>query len=229
LNQISATKSENIVICIAAYNEENTIGKVVSSLQNQGYSSVIVVDDGSTDRTSEFAKAAGAHVFRFNRNQGQWAALRKAFRLALARSAEIIVTFDADGQHQANALAPLIKVVTTGNVDFVVASRYLLNNDRAKLHRKFGTRFLNLLMFILTGYRLTDCTSGLNCAKAQLIERVLPRLTENQFGRLEQGAVKIYGESSTNNWKDSDSDAHLGLTHLPIFHCLACVYRSDVR
>ncbi|MBV9955674.1 MAG: glycosyltransferase family 2 protein, partial [Pseudolabrys sp.] len=88
-----------IWIVIAAYNEGRAIGDVIGALRPEGYS-VVVVDDCSRDETAAVARQAGASVLRHAINLGQGAALQTGIEFALAQGAEILVTFDADGQHR---------------------------------------------------------------------------------------------------------------------------------
>ena len=100
-----ATRATLFVV-IAAYNEEGAIGRVVSELR-QVYANVVVVDDGSVDETWQRARDAGAVVLRHIINRGQGAALQTGIAYALARGAQIVITFDADGQHRVEDIAAL--------------------------------------------------------------------------------------------------------------------------
>ena len=94
----SACNNKTIILVIPAYNEEKTIGEVISNVKNYA-DFVVVVDDGSKDRTSEIAEKEGAIVYRHCINLGLGASLITGFKIALKLKGDIIVTFDADGQH----------------------------------------------------------------------------------------------------------------------------------
>jgi len=112
-----------IIACIPAYNEEATIAKVI--IQTQKYvDKIIVCDDGSSDLTGLIAERLGAEVIRHERNLGKGAALRSLFKKAKELKAEIIVTLDADFQHDAADIPKLIKPILDGEADVVVGSRY---------------------------------------------------------------------------------------------------------
>ena len=111
------------LIIIPAYNEELTIGSVVALAKK--YGDVLVVDDGSGDRTSEIAREAGAIVIRHNTNMGKGAALKTGFEYALSREYEIVVTLDADGQHNPDEIPLLMEPIIRGEADLVIGSRYL--------------------------------------------------------------------------------------------------------
>lgn len=176
---------DGVAVCIAAYNEERTIGKLIRGLRNLGLTKVIVVDDGSKDGTTPIARSAGARVIRLASNSGQWVALRNAFRIALQLGSDIIVTFDADGQHVPQTILPLVRPVQLGEADITIASRFRQTRFSGKKVRKMGISSLNMIMWLMTKHHFTDCTSGLTAMKSDIVTRVLPDLTEPQFGRLE--------------------------------------------
>src|SRR3954451_15208298 len=99
--------NEQVFIVIAAYNESRSIRGVVNRLR-QTYANVVVVDDGSTDGTADCLTGSCAYVLRHIINRGQGAALQTGIAFSLARKAEIIVTFDADGQHDEGDIEALI-------------------------------------------------------------------------------------------------------------------------
>src|SRR5215831_15899689 len=111
-------------VVIAAYNEAATIARVIADAKSTG-ARVLVVDDGSKDRTADVAAAAGAVVIRHPINLGQGAALQTGLDFALAQGADVIVTFDADGQHRAADIAGLIDALVRHGADFALGSRFL--------------------------------------------------------------------------------------------------------
>jgi len=182
--QPSSDGLEKTVVCIAAYNEEKMIGPIVASLRSLGLKT-IVVDDGSSDQTAREAQLNGAHVARLAWNSGQWAALRTGFKIALQRGAEIVVSFDGDGQHKPSSVIKLIRPIFEGNADISIGSRLSRTGYSGSAHRLFGIRTLNVIMWLITKHRFTDCTSGLTAMRASFLRRALPQLREPQFGRLE--------------------------------------------
>jgi glycosyltransferase involved in cell wall biosynthesis len=172
-------------VCIAAYNEERTIGSLVKGLVDIGLTNVIVVDDGSKDGTALEARKGGGFVLSLSKNAGQWVALRNAFKIALDKGTRIIVTFDADGQHLPQTIPQLVRPVLRGTADISVASRFRETRFNGKHVRKLGISALNLFMWLMTKHRFTDCTSGLTAMRSSIVRKVLPSLSEPQFGRLE--------------------------------------------
>ena len=182
--QPSSDGLQRTVVCIAAYNEEKMIGPIVANLTSLGLKT-IVVDDGSSDHTAREARLNGALVTRLTGNSGQWAALRTGFNIALQMGAEIIVSFDGDGQHRPPSVVELVRPISAGDADISIGSRLSPKGYGGRAHRILGIRTLNVIMWLLTRHRFTDCTSGLTAVRASLLRRALPQLREPQFGRLE--------------------------------------------
>ncbi len=149
-----------IWIIIAAYNEEKKISAVIDAIKKQGYSNIVVVDDGSEDRTKEVAETAGAYVLQHIMNRGQGAALKTGIDFALQQGAEILVTFDADGQHQAEEIKRLIEPIQNNLVDVCVGSRFLDNKSNVSWHRALLLKTGALMMHLLYGIQLTDSHNG---------------------------------------------------------------------
>ena len=130
------------LIITPAYNEELTVGSVVALARK--YGDVLVVDDGSHDRTSEIAQNAGALVLRHETNRGKGEALRTGFKYALLKGYDVVVTLDADGQHNPDEIPVLLEPIVNGKADLVIGSRYMgTNKKRIPLYRRFGLWVLN--------------------------------------------------------------------------------------
>ena len=112
-------------VVIPAYNEAPVVSRVVAELGRAGYAAV-VVDDGSRDATADAAHAAGAAVVSHPFNLGQGAALQTGIDYALARGAEVIVTFDADGQHRVSDISHLTEALLQERADFALPWRKTL-------------------------------------------------------------------------------------------------------
>lgn len=148
-----------IFAVVPAYNEAKTIAGVVVGLKGR-VAKVIVVDDGSTDETAELAKAAGADVVRHFLNRGQGAALQTGIDYALKRGAEIIVTFDADGQHQAEEIDRLTQPIMSAEAAVVLGSRFLKPEARVPFLRKIILKTAAGLTRAYTGLKITDVHNG---------------------------------------------------------------------
>lgn len=159
-------------IVIAAYNEEGSVGEVIKDLHKHGYKDVIVVDDGSKDRTGEEAQEAGATVLRHIINRGQGAALQTGISHALHEKADIIVTFDADGQHKAKDIKRLLAPIVQGKADVCLGSRFLKDTTNAPFMRRVILKGGALSMRLFYGLRLTDSHNGFRAFSRKAAERV---------------------------------------------------------
>jgi glycosyltransferase involved in cell wall biosynthesis len=151
------------VAIVPARNEEGAIGAVVREIRafDPGLE-VVVVDDGSTDRTAAVAAAAGAHVVRLPFNLGIGGAVQTGFRYALAHGYDLAVRLDGDGQHDAGQLPAVIEPILAGDADIVVGSRFAARDGhyRVPLARGLGIRLFARIVSLLVGQRVTDTTSG---------------------------------------------------------------------
>ena len=114
--------SPNIIAVMPAYNEEKTIGDQIKSLIPH-VAKIIVVDDRSDDATAEIALRAGAEVIRHAENKGYDASLNDGFALAASQGADIIFTFDADGEHDAADIQKIVTPIIRGEADIVAGQR----------------------------------------------------------------------------------------------------------
>ncbi len=149
-----------VYFVIPAYNEEAAVGDVVRRVR-AAFPNIVVVDDGSADQTAAAAREAGAIVLRHLINRGQGAALKTGIDCAVARGAEIIVTFDSDGQHRLEDVRALIEPVASGRYDVALGSRFLDRETKVpplrKLTLKLGVVFTRLVSRI----QVTDTHNGL--------------------------------------------------------------------
>ena len=117
-----------LVVTIPAYNEQATVGEVISnvpkSISGIDKIEVVVIDDGSSDQTAKTAAQAGAFVHSFGHNKGLGAAFAQGIRTALAHGADIIVNIDADGQFDPKDIAKLVEPILNNNADMTTASRF---------------------------------------------------------------------------------------------------------
>jgi hypothetical protein len=177
LNEFRATAdleefADAIAVVIPAYNEADSIAHVIASLpaEVEGVPlRPIVVDDGSSDGTIERAREAGAAAVHLPLNRGQGAALRTGYRLALATGARLVVTMDADGQHEPSELPRLVAPIVEGRADVVNGSRVLGAADPSHAARKLGITFFAWALSALTASRVTDPACGYRAVRAQAL------------------------------------------------------------
>jgi glycosyltransferase involved in cell wall biosynthesis len=147
------------VIC-PAFNEATTITRVIAELRRAGYN-VVVVDDGSSDGTGQLAAIEASAVVAHPVNLGQGAALKTGIEYALSQDAELLVTFDADGQHRVEDIGRLLDALAMRNADFALGSRRLGGSTNMPPLRRVLLAAATLFTFITTGLRLTDTHNGL--------------------------------------------------------------------
>ena len=149
---------ERTSVLIPAYEEQSAIGELVRQVRAAGdWKEILVVDDGSRDDTAAEAEKAGARVIRHPYNKGNGAAVKSAVRAA---EGEFILLMDADGQHPPSEIEKLIDKLP--EYDLVVGARSF--GDRATLSRGLGNGALNRFASMLSGFRITDLTSGFRAA-----------------------------------------------------------------
>lgn len=158
------------LVAIPAFNEEASLGAVLEGLAAyHPLADVVVVDDGSHDRTSEIARGAGVRVLRHAINLGVGGAMGTAFRYAARNGYAALVQFDGDGQHRPEYLQDLFAAVRT--TDVVIGSRYS-NSDgyQSTAGRRAVHRTIARVVSIYARTRLTDATSGFRAAGPRAIE-----------------------------------------------------------
>jgi glycosyltransferase involved in cell wall biosynthesis len=143
-------------------------------------SSVIVINDGSQDRTREEAEKAGAIVIDHIINLGVGAALETAFQVASYMNADVVVSLDADAQHDPAEISKLVQPILNGEADFVIGSRFLGGADEMPLMKKIGNRILSSLTSSLCGYKITDSQSGYRAYSYPVI-RVIEAVPKDYF------------------------------------------------
>jgi UDP-N-acetylglucosamine---dolichyl-phosphate N-acetylglucosaminyltransferase len=149
-----------VVVVIPAYNEERTIVEVIRGLKQHGFTTLIVVDDGSSDRTGALAADEGVIRLRHLLNRGLGGALGTGLRAAVRLGAEVIVTFDADGQHDPNDIRRLLHPIDVGEAEVVIGSR-MLDPRGMPYQRRVANWLANVLTYLLFGGWTTDSQSGL--------------------------------------------------------------------
>ncbi len=156
---VKKVSQDTVWIVIAAYNEEETIGNTVANVLTH-FGNVVVVDDCSKDNTQQQALQAGAHVLRHGINLGQGAALQTGIEYALASNAQYIVTFDADGQHNATEILPMLSAMQKQHVDIMLGSRFLGKSVNMSRQRHMLLKMAIFFTRITAGLRLTDVHNG---------------------------------------------------------------------
>ncbi len=161
--------SGEILAILPAYDEEVSIGSMVLHAR-QHADRVIVVDDGSSDRTAEMAKLAGAEVISHPFNKGKGAALKTGFEEASRKGTRVIVTMDTDGQHDPEEIPKLVAPILAGEADMVNGSRYINGNGKnTPFYRRIGQNMLDIATNLNSGLKITDTQSGFRAFAAHTI------------------------------------------------------------
>jgi len=167
-----------IVAGIPAYNEEKTIAKVV--LLAQKYVDVVVVcDDGSGDLTADIAQKLGAIVIRHGKNLGYGASIQTLFEKAKTLNADLLLTLDADGQHDAKEIPKLIQPLLESKADIVVGSRFLGQSGSMPLYRRFGVKVLTKMT---NGSRQKGSLTDAQCGFRAYNRKAMESLTLEESG-----------------------------------------------
>jgi len=179
-------------VVIAAYNEGAVIRDVVAEVTREGWNTV-VVDDGSRDDTANLARASGAIVLRHVVNLGQGAALQTGIDYAIRRGAHYVVTFDADGQHDAACIPALVAALLPRaggpNHDVALGSRFLGTVEGASARRMALLRAATAVSNKLSGLKLTDAHCGFRAFRATVAPKL--RITQNRMAHASEILRKL--------------------------------------
>jgi len=168
-----------VIIGIPAFNEENNIGPIITNLKKK-YDYVLVCDDGSSDSTAAIASDMGANVVKHSKNLGYGSAIKTIFNEAKKIDCDILVTFDADGQHQINEIEDILKPIMENTADIVIGSRFLGKTKNLPKYRKFGIKTITGLTNIMTGSNISDSQSGFRSYSQKVLQEISP--TESGMG-----------------------------------------------
>jgi glycosyltransferase involved in cell wall biosynthesis len=181
-----------VAVVIAALDEEESLPSTLAEIPATACGldlDVLVVDDGSTDRTGEVAAGAGVHVVRLERNVGHGVALRLGYELAARLGAQYVVTLDADGQWNPAELEGVLQPVAEGEADFVIGSRVLGSAETDDAFRQTGVHVFAGLVRLLTGVKVTDTSSGFRALRVEVTQTVPQQQMQYQTSELLIGAI----------------------------------------
>lgn len=171
--------ASKIYIVIPAKEEGSRIGAVLERVLHNGYSNIVVVNDGSEDNTGEVAQQYGAIVLNHIVNLGVGAATQTGIEYALRQGAEIIVTLDGDHQHLPQDIGKLVSALVEMKVDLVIGSRFFGNNTEIPTTRVIYNKIGNLVTWLFTGLWVSDSQSGMKAFSAGFARRAT--ITRNGY------------------------------------------------
>ncbi len=161
---------------IPAYNEAENLPRVVEDIEKHGGAvDYLIVSDGSTDGTTALCRERGYHFLALPVNLGLAGCFQTGMKYAFRRGYRYAVQFDGDGQHRAEDVAELLKVMEAGDYDIVLGSRFLGKKKGGSL-REIGSRMISAAIFLTTGKHVTDPTCGLRMYNRRVIESFAQKL-----------------------------------------------------
>lgn len=227
-SDVSYYKSgKKIIVGIPAYNEAKNIGNIIH-VAKAYCTEVIICDDGSTDNTASVAKAAGATVIEHERNRGYGAAIKSLFEIAKTKNADIMVTLDSDGQHNANDIPKIVELLIKQEADVVIGSRFLSSDDEKKIpsYRKFGIKTITKLTQATSYHDITDSQNGFRgynnnaLSKLRLYENGMAISTEILI-RAKEKKLIVKEVPITVTYETNDTSTHNPVTHgVSILHSI---------
>ena len=202
-----------IIVGIPAFNEEKNIATIITKLADVT-DTIIVCNDGSSDLTSDIAEKMGAFVINHEKNLGYGAAIRSIFLKAKELDGDILVTFDADGQHRIEDIEKVTKPIIDQEVDLVIGSRFLDESEKeVPRYRKVGIKVITKITNASIKKQLTDSQSGFRAYSKKVLNELNPSelgmgisteiliTASNKNFRITEVPIKILysGDTSTHN------------------------------
>ena len=179
----SITEQLDLVLVIAAKNESKTLGNVIDKIKSLSLPlkyKILVVNDGSTDDTPLIAKDKGALVVNHFQNLGVGGAIKTGYVASLFLKPEIVITIDADGQHDPKYILEIFSKMKNDKLDLVYASRFSTINYKTTVVRSIGNKFYTKLVNKLGKISITDVTTGYRGIKFEKLESIF-FISENNF------------------------------------------------
>lgn len=162
-----------VLVIIPAYNEQDSILKTVNKLiEDAPWVDYIVINDCSLDNTLDILQTNHINHVALPVNLGIGGAVQCGYRYALENNYDIAIQLDGDGQHDSTYLKSLISPIENGEADIAIGSRFINHEGfQSSGIRRLGIRFLNQMIYLATGYKATDCTSGFRAVNKKYIEK----------------------------------------------------------
>ena len=161
-----------VLIIIPAYNEEKNIEKVVDNIvNNYPQYEYVVINDGSRDATRDVCEARGYEYLNLSINLGIGGAVQTGYKYAKDKDYDVAVQIDGDGQHDISYLEKMLVLLESGEADIVIGSRFINKEGfQSSTVRRAGIKLLSMLIFICTGCRIKDVTSGFRAVNKKFID-----------------------------------------------------------
>jgi len=212
-----------IIIGIPAFNEEKNIAKVIAGLKKFGYHDILVCNDGSTDMTGTIAEQMGAIVINHKQNLGYGTAIRSLFDKARKSAFDVLVTFDADGQHNSEDISQVIEPLRNGEADMVIGSRFQ-GKEKTIMpkYRELGIKAITKIANTSADNKIKDAQSGFRSYSKNVLQTISP--SESGMGV----STEILLKASKNNFKIVEVPITISYggqtsTHNPVAHGFSVV------
>ena len=214
----------DVTVGIPAYNEEKNIASIIVKLKKIS-SRIIICNDGSTDSTGLIAKELGAIVINHQKNQGYGAAIKSIFLKSKEIGTKVLVTLDADGQHDVNEIDKLLKPITDDKCDIVIGSRFLSETENVPSYRKLGINVITKLTNASIKKNLTDSQSGFRAYNKKVIEQV--QLSDSGMGV----STEILIKASSKEFRIAEVPITISYggdtsTHNPVTHGTSVIFST---
>ena len=172
--EVALEDAHKTLIVIPSFNEEASIGQVLNDVKKYVPGiPILVINDGSVDRTAKIAEESGAQVISLPYNSGYGVALQTGYLYACKHNYSIVIQMDADGQHDPTCIQDLLSAVKKSDVDVVIGSRFLGQNTyRTSIARRIGMFVFGQLASLFCQERVSDPTSGFQAVKGKAISFV---------------------------------------------------------
>ena len=205
-----------LIIGIPAYNEEKNIASIVLKLKKIA-DKIIVCNDGSTDLTGEICENLDVITIHHDENMGYGAAIRSIFLKAREQECDVLITFDADGQHMISDIKKVMQPIENKQSDIVIGSRFLTESNSVPQYRKLGINIITKVTNSSLSEKLTDSQSGFRAYNKNILEKIIP--TDTGMGV----STEILIKSSNLGFKISEVPITVSYegdtsTHNPVSH-----------
>jgi len=205
-----------VTVGIPAYNEEKNIASIIVKLKKIS-SEIIVCNDGSVDSTAEIAEKLGATVINHTKNLGYGSAMKSIFLKSKEIGSEVLITLDADGQHDVNDIEKILKPITDKKCDIVIGSRFLEKSENIPNYRKLGINIITKITNATMKDHLTDSQSGFRAYSNKVINEITP--SESGMGV----STEILIKASNKNFRIGEVPITVSYegdtsTHNPVSH-----------
>lgn len=175
---------QEVIVLIPSLNEKHNLEVLLPDIPKivcNKKISVLIIDDGSTDKTNKLILPENVRLISNKTNEGQGSALKHGYLAALSAGAEFIVTMDADGQNKPEELKNLLQPIIDDKADFVIGSRIIGKFEKDSLFRLCGVVIYSGILSLLLRIKITDCSSGYRAIKATVLQSIVNNLSQPQY------------------------------------------------